>query len=239
MLNSNTPKVIILALDEFGLDESLRLTEQVGERVYALKIHNLFDQHGYAAVEKLRAAGAPRVWVDAKLHDIPNTVKLRAQAIADSGAEIISVHASGGIDMMIAAIEANISEVFAISVLTSLSEEDAHLLHGQPSRAEVLHLARDAKLAGVHGIVCSPKEVGVLSKRKELTGLKFVVPGVRSIGVNIGDQQRVDTPEATIKAGASHLVIGRQITRAANPLEALKQVESEVFSALIQRIGAK
>lgn len=236
MENSETNKVIILALDELGFDESLRLAEAVGQRVYALKIHNLFDEFGAEAVQQLRSAGAKRVWVDAKLYDIPKTVKLRAAAIAKSGADIVTVHASGGIDMMMAALEAGISEVYAISVLTSLTEEDTHLLHGQPSKAEVLRLARDAKLAGVHGVVCSPKEVGLLSKRKELTGLKFVIPGVRSPGVSTDDQQRVDTPEAAIKAGAKHLVIGRQVTKAQDPLEALKQIEGEVMAALFAGI---
>ena len=159
---------IILAADELDLVQCLDLACKVGERVYAIKIHNLFDAHGPEIVRMLRDKGVRRVWVDAKLHDIPNTVKHRAKAIANSRADILSVHASGEIEMMMAAVESGISEVYAITVLTSLDEERAHLLHGHPTKAAALYLARLAKLAGVHGVVCSPKEVEILVKRPEL-----------------------------------------------------------------------
>jgi orotidine-5'-phosphate decarboxylase len=210
------------------------LASRVGERVYAIKIHNLFDAHGPEFVKLLHNAGAKRVWVDAKLHDIPNTVRLRARALEWSGAKIITVHASGEIEMMTAAVEEFSAEVYAITALTSLSEEQVHLLHGQPSKAAVLYLARLAKMAGVAGVVCSPKEVGVLAKRPELKGMKFIVPGVRSIGKDAGDQQRVDTPLNAVKAGATHLVVGRQITQAKDPVEALDALEAELAEAEVE-----
>ncbi|MFW5853411.1 MAG: orotidine-5'-phosphate decarboxylase [Patescibacteria group bacterium] len=219
---------IVLAVDELSLDQCLELASKVGDWVYAIKIHNVFDQQGPDVVQRLRDAGARRIWVDAKLHDIPNTVKLRAKAIAESGADILTVHASGEIEMMMAAVEAGPSEIYAITVLTSLGEEQAHLLHGQPSKAEVLYLARLAKLAGVHGIVCSPKEVGILAKRSELQGLKFITPGVRSPGKATDDQKRVDTPAGAIASGSTHLVVGRQITQATDPVDALCQIEEEI-----------
>ncbi len=223
---------IILAADELTLDQCLGLASKIGSKVHAIKVHNVFDLQGPSVVARLREAGAQRVWVDSKLNDIPNTVRLRAKAIANSGADILTVHASGEIEMMMAAVESNVLvEIFAITVLTSLSEEQAHLLHGHPSKAAVLYLARLAKLAGVHGIVCSPKEVGILAKRPELRGLKLVVPGIRSAGKDAGDQQRVDTPAAAIKAGATHLVIGRQITQASDPVAALEELEAEIAGA--------
>jgi len=222
---------IILAADELSLAQCLDLASKIGGRVHAIKIHNVFDAQGPTVVEQLHHAGAERVWVDAKLHDIPNTVRLRAEAIADSGAEIITVHASGEIEMMKAAVKAFPFEVYAITVLTSLNEEQAHLLHGQPTKAGALYLARLAKLAGVDGIVCSPKEVGILAKRPELKGLKFIVPGVRSAGKDVGDQQRVDTPGNAVRAGATYLVVGRQITQAEDPVAALDALEAELEEA--------
>lgn len=219
---------IILALDELNLDQCLELVSRVGDRVYAIKIHNIFDQQGPGVVQRLRDAGARRVWVDAKLHDIPNTVKFRAKAIADSGADILSIHASGEIEMMMAAVESGPAEIYAVTVLTSLGEEQAHLLHGQPSGSMTLYLARLAKLAGVHGVVCSPKEVGILAKRPELQGLKFITPGVRSSSKAIDDQKRVDTTARAIASGSTHLVIGRQITQAIDPVNALHRIEEEI-----------
>ncbi|MBI4215660.1 MAG: orotidine-5'-phosphate decarboxylase [Parcubacteria group bacterium] len=218
----------IVALDELTLEQSLALIHKTNDKVYAYKIHNLWDQHGPSVVEQLKKAGAQKVWVDLKFKDIPNTVKLRSQAVRAAGADILTVHASGGIKMMKAALQSGIPEVYAVTVLTSLSEEETQLLHGHSSKATVLHLAQLAKLAGVHGIVCSPQEVGILSEASELKPLKLIVPGVRSAGQSAEDQQRVDTPAAAIQAGATHLVIGRQITQADDPVEALKNLSKEI-----------
>lgn len=225
---------IILAVDDLGLGQCLELVSKVGNQVYAIKIHNFFDQYGPSVIQRLRDAGARRVWVDAKLKDIPNTVKLRAKAIAESGADILTVHASGEIEMMMAAVEAGPAEIYAVTVLTSLDEEQTSLLHGQPSKAAVLHLARLAKLAGVHGVVCSPEEVRVLAKRPELQGLKFVTPGIRSSGSATDDQKRVGSPANTITSGSTHLVIGRQITQASNPTEVLREIEGSIHRTLLQ-----
>lgn len=225
----NSKKMVVLAADKLSLDQCLMLVGQVGSRVHAIKVHDVYDQYGPSVVSTLKRAGAQRVWVDAKLHDIPNTVQARAKAIANSGADILSIHASGEIEMMMAAREGAPSmEIFGITVLTSLIEEQAHLLHGQPAKAAALYLARLAKLAGITGVVCSPKEVGLLGKRPELVGLKLVVPGIRSAGQDSGDQQRFDTPANAMKAGATHLVIGRQIIDATDPQAALDMIEAEI-----------
>ena len=151
----STKDRVILAADELDLEQTLSLVRRVGDRVYGVKVHNLWDLHGPGVVRQLLDAGAPRVWGDLKIEDIPNTARLRAQAVADSGAQMLSVHASGEIEMMMAALESGL-EIIAITVLTSLTEEQAHLLHGQPSKAAALYLARLAKLAGVPSVVCSP-----------------------------------------------------------------------------------
>ena len=230
---------VILAADELSLDKCLELVSKIGPQLYAIKIHNIYDQYGPGVVKRLLGAGANHIWVDAKLHDIPNTVGLRAKAIKDSGANILTVHASGELEMMWAALQNGPEQIFAITVLTSLDEEEVHLLHGHSSKATVLYLARLAKLAGCTGVVCSPKEVGILAKRHELVGglkgLKLVVPGVRSVGQSAGDQQRVDTPANAIKAGANYLVVGRQLTETKDPIETLKKLEEEISEALVKR----
>lgn len=228
----NASDKIILAVDELDLEQALLLAAALGQRVHAFKIHNLYDLHGPFAVRRLLEAGAQRVWVDAKLHDIPNTVRRRAEAIAESGADIISVHASGGTKMMEAALRSGL-RVLAITILTSLSAEDvANLYRRDPAQA-ALYLAYMAARAGAHGVVCSPKEVGILTGTPELQHkLKFVVPGIRSAGVPADDQQRVDTPTAALKDGADYLVIGRQITTALDPAAALRDLEREITEAL-------
>ncbi|KKQ77957.1 MAG: orotidine 5'-phosphate decarboxylase [Candidatus Zambryskibacteria bacterium RIFCSPLOWO2_01_FULL_39_39] len=219
---------IILAVDELSLERCLELVSKIGKRLCAVKIHNIYDQNGPEIVWKLKNAGASRVFVDAKLHDIPNTVRLRAKAIADSGAEIITVHASGGIEMMRVAVRAFPFEVFAVTVLTSLNIEQTHLIYGKSPKDVVLYLAKQAKLAGCAGVVCSSKEVGILSKIPELRGLKFMVPGVRSLGKALGDQSRVDTPVSAIKKGATYIVVGREVTEDKDPVKAFLKIESEI-----------
>lgn len=222
---------IILAADELTLDQCLELVNMVGGRIYAAKVHIIMDQHGPSIVKRLLQAGAPRVWVDAKLHDIPNTAARRAEAILESGAYAVTVHASGEVKMMKAVVETGI-RVYAVTVLTSLEEEQAHLVYGQPTKATVLYQARLAKLAGAHAVVCSPKEVGMLAQQPELQGLEFITPGVRPVGASTDDQKRVDTPTAAIMAGATYLVIGRPIIKAADPVAALQVLNEEVWRAL-------
>lgn len=232
-----TSDVIILSPDGLDLDEVVELVRAVGHRLYGVKVHDLYDAHGPEVVLRLRQAGAARVWYDGKFHDISNTVGLRARAVGKGGeigkdVDILTVHASGEIDMMMEAVKNGPPEIYAITVLTSLDPEQTHLTYGQPPKAAVLYLARLAKLAGVHGIVCSAEEVGMLAKRPELQGLKFVVPGTRSAGKDKGDQKRSGTPGAAIQDGAHHLVVGRQVVKAPDPLAALDELEEEITAAL-------
>ncbi len=225
---------IILATDELTLDQCLALAPKVGDRVHAFKIHNHYDEYGPDVVKKLHDAGVARVWVDFKLHDIPNTVGKRAAALFRAGADILTVHAAGGVEMIAAAVQAAIKaegcrrQVFAITALTSLNEAQITRLHGASLMEAVLFLAEQAKEGGADGVVCSPKEVGDLNRRLHLKGLKFVIPGVRSPGKSAGDQKRVGTPIQAIADGASYLVIGRQITQAESPMSALAELETEI-----------
>lgn len=221
---------IVLATDDLSIDATIELAEKIGPRVYAVKIHEAYDAIGPGVVVQLKQAGAHKVWMDAKLHDIPNTVRLRARAYAEADIDIISVHASGGIEMMKAAREgAPNAEIYAITVLTSLSPEEAQLIYGRTLEEEVYALARLAKDAGVHGVVCSPQEVAMLAGDPALAGLKFVVPGVRSAGIALNDQKRTALPKEALAAGATHLVIGRQVTTAHDPVHALDALEEEII----------
>mgnify|MGYP001571614984 CR=1 FL=1 len=230
---------IILALDGLGLDRSSKLVSQLGYQPGAYKIHDLWDVKGPGVVQGLQDAGpglgSVSIFVDLKLKDIPNTVGLRAKAVRESGARVLTVHASGGVEMMRAAVEHGPETILAVTVLTSLDEEEVHILHGQPSKAAVLYQARLAKLAGVQGIVCSPQEVGILAKRSEFQTMKLVVPGIRQAGKEIADQKRVDTPAAAIKAGATDLVIGRPITGAPDPVEAFEAIAEEIAAAMAEK----
>lgn len=218
-------KKIILALDEIqNLDEVIALVKKVGHLVYAVKIHNLYDRFGPDVVGILKEVGAEKVWVDFKLYDIPNTARLRAASI---NADIISVHASGGLQMMKEAVASG-KEIFAVTMLTSFSPADVKQIYNREVDEQVLTLARLAKEAGVSGIVCSPKEIKMIKGHSELEGLKLVVPGIRSAGVRASDQNRVGTPAEAIKDGADFLVIGRQITEAINKEQTMADLIKEI-----------
>ena len=229
-----TEQKIILATDEFNYNEIIDFVKKFGNKVFGVKIHNLFDQFGPKIVSELQTAGAKRVWVDAKLHDIPNTVKLRAKAIAGSGCNILSVHASGGEEMMRAAKEGfGSGKVYAVTALTSLTEENLKAIYNVENFEELVkYLAKLAKNSGVDGLVCSPKEISLLKSDPDLKNLELVVPGIRSVGVDVNDQQRFDTPTNALKAGANFLVVGRQLTKATDKAKAFDDLEKELANIL-------
>jgi orotidine-5'-phosphate decarboxylase len=186
----------------------------------------LFVGHGRAAVDAVREFGLP-IFLDLKLHDIPQTVEAAARGAAALGASYLTVHASGGAAMIAAARRALPSEtrLLAVTVLTSLGEDDLTAL-GFPSDA-VLRLARMAVRAGADGVVCSPQEVALL--RRELGPAPLlVVPGIRSEGAGAGDQKRIGTPRAAVQAGASLLVIGRPLRDAPDPAKAADAIAAEL-----------
>ena len=136
--------------------------------------------------------------------------------------------------MIAAVMNKGHSQVLAVTVLTSLEENNAYLLFGAPSKAKVLQFARDAKTAGVDGIICSPQELELLGKQKELMGLIKITPGVRPEWAAVGDQKRIMTPLEAIRAGATALVIGRPITNPpveiGSPANAVNKIVEEIGS---------
>ncbi len=229
---------IIVALDGMDLAQSLNLAERLTGEVGFSKANTLLRQEGYSLIEKFKGQG---FFADLKLHDIPNTVAndVKSLAALPTPPDFITVMASGGIDMMGAAVDAagDKIKILAVTVLTSLTEEDAHLMYGCLSKVAVLRMARDAKLAGVHGIVCSPKELPIFQKRRELKGLIKVTPGIRPkwyLNPN-DDQSRVTTPADAIKMGADYLVIGRPIYDHDDPAEAAKLTLAECEEAFADK----
>jgi orotidine-5'-phosphate decarboxylase len=190
---------------------------------------SLFCSEGPAIVRELKAAGA-RIFLDLKLHDIPNTVELAARAVGRLGVSLLTVHASGGEAMVRAAVagcaqgaaEAGIEApaVLGVTVLTSLDERELEAigLSGGPVQS-VERLARLAIRAGAGGIVCSPREVGAV-RQAVGDGPLLVTPGIRAAGASADDQARAETPEAAVAAGADVLVVGRPVLRAADPVAA-------------------
>lgn len=232
---------IIVALDVDSLDKAKSFVEQLAPHVGCFKV----------GLELLTAVGAPKVvefihslngyvFYDGKFNDIPNTVAGAAKAVAGLNVKMFNVHASAGVEAMMAAIaNKEQSLVLAVTVLTSLEENNAHLIFGGPSKAKVLQLARDAKIAGCDGIICSPQELELLGKQKELASLLKVTPGVRPEWAAAGDQKRIMTPAEAIKAGATALVIGRPITKPpaeiGAPIDAVKKIAEEIEMVLRER----
>lgn len=198
----------------------------VAPEVGMLKVGlELFAAEGPAAVRAAAALGRP-VFLDLKLHDIPNTVEGAARSAAASGASLLTVHAAGGEEMVRAAVRgaAGRLRVLAVTVLTSL--DDAALgrigLAG-PAEAAVIRLAGLAMAAGAGGLVCSPREVAAV-RAAVGPGPLLVVPGVRPAGAARGDQARVATPAEAVKAGADVLVLGRPLRDAADPAAAARAI---------------
>ena len=195
----------------------------------------LFYASGTLLIHTLRDRGF-EVFLDLKLHDIPNTVAGAIRSVTQTGASLLTVHAAGGERMMTAAAEAALvpgaPRLLAVTVLTSMDAGDLAGTGITASAAEqVMRLGKLAQQSGIHGMVCSPLEVAAL--RADLhPGTMLVVPGIRPAGEAAGDQRRIATPSSAIREGASLLVVGRPITQAASPAAAAAAILAEIASAL-------
>ncbi len=225
---------IIVALDGMTVGNALSLARKLTSEGVLFKANDLLDDEGgVEIIALLNAHGS--VMDDPKLHDIPNTVKNRIKKHVKKNPMFITVHASGGIAMMRAAVEnCGESKILAVTVLTSLSEEECHNNLGGPVKVKVLQYARNAVLAGVHGIVCSPKELEFLSQFPELKNLIKVTPGIRPVWHldPKDDQSRVTTPAQAVNLGADYMVIGRPIVKAEDPVEAVRKTKQEIMDAM-------
>jgi orotidine-5'-phosphate decarboxylase len=217
---------VYLALDVPQLDAARSLAEKVKAHVGGFKLGlEFFCAHGHHGVHEIAHVGLP-IFLDLKLHDIPNTVAGAMQAIHVLEPAIVTIHASGGRAMMedAKAAAANGTRVVAVTMLTSLDERVLRRTGVEGSaRDQVMRLAELAEAAGLDGIVCSGHEVGAV--RQQWKDGFFVVPGLRLNG-NHGDQKRVVTPRQARDDGAGVLVVGRPISRAEDPVAAAREIEA-------------
>ena len=222
----------IIALDYPDTDSAMMLVERLGNECAFYKVGSeLFTASGAEVVQWLRDTGRD-VFLDLKFHDIPNTVAGAVSRVASMGVRLTTVHASGGSKMMDAAVKAAGGEcgVLAVTILTSLDDAQLSEAWGKDRvdvQNEVLRLAELARSSGVHGVVCSGEEAEAVRSRHG-GALKLLVPGIRLPGDSAGDQSRIVTPEAAAAAGASYIVIGRSVTKAADPRAAMAEVNKRL-----------
>lgn len=230
-----TPRAdrVIIALD-CEADKALSIAYQLaGEATWVKVGMTLYYAYGTDLVRMLKARGY-KVFLDLKFHDIPHQVQGAARSAAATGADMLTMHTVGGRDMMEAAqrgaVEgaseagADVPATLGITVLTSMSQDNLHQVGiERPVESQVLAMAQLASESGISGVVASPREARSL---RELLGpdAYIVTPGVRPAGAAMGDQTRVATPKDAFDSGASHIVVGRPITGASDPIAAFRQI---------------
>lgn len=229
---------LIVALDVDTLADVKNLVETLGEDVQFYKVGmQLFYGQGQAVVKTLKEQNK-QIFLDLKLHDIPNTVAKATEQLIHLGANLMTYHACGGPSMLKAAAQAATEtatklgiprpKLLAVTVLTSMSDEEWQILGNQSKISEqVLRLAKMAQEAGMDGVVASPQEAESI---RQLCGPDFLIvtPGIRPAGAAVQDQSRIATPAKAIKAGASYLVVGRPITQAQDCRQAARNILDEM-----------
>ncbi len=219
-------KKIIVALDSNNFSETEKLVKSLKNEVYAFKIgYQFFFNFGLIGYKKIFSI-CPKIFLDLKLYDIPNTVKNGIEALNKIKPILTTIHVSGGDEMMKSSVKIKkFTKILGVSILTSMDTEQTKKFYNQKNIFFLVKkFAKLAKKNGLDGVVCSPKEIEII--RKE-TGKDFIIvtPGIRfKYKVKSDDQKRVSTPEEAIEMGANYLVIGRPITKSKNPLKTLKQI---------------
>ena len=220
---------IAVALDGPDLRTIVDWAESVAPHVSTLKVGlETYLRDGEAAIQAVRNTGC-ELFLDLKLHDIPNTVAGAARSVARFAPKYLTVHALGGADMLRAAAEAlPETRITAVTILTSMDEQALRSIGIQDSALEAaVRLARLAVAAGARAIVCSPLEVKAI-RAAVPSDIVLITPGVRPLGAEVGDQKRIATPQQAIADGADIVVIGRPITSAADPAGAAAGIALEL-----------
>jgi orotidine-5'-phosphate decarboxylase len=217
-----------IALDGMQRGEALILAKKLLQAdnqnaIAGFKIHDLFDRYGSSIVKDLKKL-EKEVWLDLKLHDTPNTITFRLQALKEAGADIVTVHASSGVWAIKQAAKCNL-KIVLVTVLTSLAEIDVKDIYNRSTKTSVKGLVEATKHISVYGYVCSYEEIQLLSS---LTNKKRFVPGIRLKKEKDKNQNRTGTPKAALEAGADFLVIGSEITKAKDPLEVFRNIVEEI-----------
>ena len=240
MTRAEAVRRLVVALDTASADQAVAWARALAGRVGLVKVGlELFTAAGPALVEELGALGTP-VFLDLKLHDIPNTVERAAANCARLGVRLITVHAGGGRAMLAAAAAGAAAaaagtapRVLAVTVLTSLDDaalDELGIAGGAAAR--VTAWAELARAAGCDGVVCSPRELAEL-RRRLAPPFVLLAPGIRPAGAELGDQRRVATPARAVADGADYLVVGRPITAAADPVAAAESILDELTGATV------
>ena len=231
---------LIVALDFHRMEDVVSLVDRLGDSVSYYKVGmELFYSVGAQVITYLQEK-EKNIFLDLKLHDIPNTAAQGLCSLMANGANMLNVHASGGYTMMKTAADRlhamaqeqgmECPKLIAVTILTSISEDDWQGLGMQCSiREQVVRLAKLAKEAGLDGVVASPQEAAAI---REACGPEFLIvtPGVRPAGASIDDQSRIATPASALANGATHLVVGRPIRAAENPVQAAEKIVKEMES---------
>ena len=239
MINEEIRQKLVLALDVEEIEEAKKLVDELSPYIGTFKVGlQLFCGYGLEIVEYIKNKNSD-FFLDVKLHDIPNTVEKASYNVIKNGANFFNVHATGGVEMMKAAKKGAMEAaekygkkkplVLAVTVLTSISQEvlTNELSNNKTVEEFVIQLAKNAKLAGLDGVVASAKELKAI--KKEL-GDDFIVltPGIRPAWSAKDDQQRIATPSSAIADGADFIVLGRAVTKAQDKVEAMKKIYQEI-----------
>lgn len=219
--------MIIVAIDEIEFSSLKKIIDSLDNKKCMVKIGSVaFSSIGHKAISYAFDQGF-EIFLDLKLHDIPNTVKKSIEGLISLPVSMLTIHTSGGKEMMVAAMEA-VSKVdirvFGVTALTSLSNEDTNEIFQRSTSEQVETMLDLAESAGIHGVVCSPHELKLVNQRESLLS---ITPGIR-LEDSIDDQKRVMTPKEAIASGADYLVIGRPITESKD----IKKSLNEIYQSL-------
>ena len=220
-------KTIIVAVDETQLGNFQSVVDSLDSDLCMIKIGSVsFNALGHQSISYASNKGF-KIFLDLKLHDIPNTVKKSIKGLVSLPIDMMTIHTSGGLEMMKAAknaVDGTDIKIFGVTALTSLSDEDTSLIFKRTAAEQVNTMLDLAEQAGIDGVVCSPHELSLVTKRESLLS---ITPGIRLKDSN-DDQNRVMTPKDALKQGANFLVIGRPITEAKNIKEALLEIHNSI-----------
>jgi len=220
-------KTIIVAVDETQLGNFQSVVDSLDSDLCMIKVGSVsFNALGHQAISYASNKGF-KIFLDLKLHDIPNTVKKSIKGLVSLPIDMMTIHTSGGLEMMKAAknaVDGTDIKIFGVTALTSLSDEDTSLIFKRTAAEQVNTMLDLAEQAGIDGVVCSPHELSLVTKRESLLS---ITPGIRLKDSN-DDQNRVMTPKDALKQGANFLVIGRPITEAKNIKEALLEIHRSI-----------
>jgi orotidine-5'-phosphate decarboxylase len=220
-------KTIIVAIDETQLVNFQSVVDSLDSDLCMIKVGSVsFNALGHQAISYASNKGF-KIFLDLKLHDIPNTVKKSIKGLVSLPIDMMTIHTSGGLEMMKAAkkaVDGTDIKIFGVTALTSLSDEDTSLIFKRTAAEQVNTMLDLSEQAGIDGVVCSPHELSLVSKRESLLS---ITPGIR-LKDSKDDQNRVMTPKDALKQGANFLVIGRPITEAKNIKEALLEIHNSI-----------